>query len=61
MWFPRSTCDASPGPDPYDKPSSLPDHLGWLRETGFTEVDLAWLYACHAIVTARRRREARGS
>nr|WSZ97684.1 class I SAM-dependent methyltransferase [Streptomyces sp. NBC_00857] len=43
-----------PGPDPYDKPSSLPDHLDWLREAGFIEVDVAWMYAGHAVFTAKR-------
>jgi tRNA (cmo5U34)-methyltransferase len=43
-----------PSPDPYDKPSSLPDHLDWLRDTGFTEVDVAWLYAGHTIIYGRR-------
>ena len=43
-----------PGPDDFDMPSSVAEHLTWLREAGFTEVDLVWLYAGHAIFTARR-------
>jgi len=43
-----------PGPDPFDVPSSAAEHLDWLRAAGFTEVDVAWMYAGHAIFTARR-------
>jgi tRNA (cmo5U34)-methyltransferase len=43
-----------PGPDPFDLPSSTAEHLDWLRAAGFTEVDVAWMYAGHAIFTARR-------
>jgi tRNA (cmo5U34)-methyltransferase len=35
-------------------PSSAAEHLDWLRAAGFTEVDVAWMYAGHAIFTARR-------
>ncbi len=44
-----------PGPDDYDKPSSITEQLRWLSEAGFIEVDVAWLYAGHAIFTATRR------
>jgi tRNA (cmo5U34)-methyltransferase len=43
-----------PGPDEVDRPSSAAEHLDWLREAGFAEVDVAWMYAGHAIFTARR-------
>lgn len=43
-----------PGPDPVDRPSSVAEHLDWLRETGFTEVDVVWMYAGHAVITGRR-------
>jgi tRNA (cmo5U34)-methyltransferase len=43
-----------PGPDGFDMPSSISEHLAWLAEAGFAEVDLAWMYAGHAIFTARR-------
>jgi tRNA (cmo5U34)-methyltransferase len=46
-----------PGPDPYDRPSAVADHLTWLREAGFTAVDLVWLHAGHAIFTATRPTE----
>lgn len=42
------------GPDPLDKPSSVAEQLDWLREAGFAEADVAWLYAGHAIFSARR-------
>lgn len=42
------------GPDPVDKPSSVAEHLDWLREAGFAEVDVVWIYAGHAIFTAKR-------
>lgn len=47
-----------PGPDDFDLPSSAAEHLRWLSAAGFIEVDLAWLYAGHAIFTARRAYEA---
>lgn len=43
-----------PEPDGIDQPSSVAEHLAWLREAGFAEVDLVWLYAGHAIFHARR-------
>jgi tRNA (cmo5U34)-methyltransferase len=43
-----------PGPDPYDRPSSVAQHLDWLRESGFTAVDVVWMHAGHAIFTATR-------
>jgi tRNA (cmo5U34)-methyltransferase len=43
-----------PGPDPFDLPSAAAEHLDWLRAAGFTEVDVAWMYAGHAIFMARR-------
>jgi tRNA (cmo5U34)-methyltransferase len=43
-----------PGPDPFDLPSATAEHLDWLRAAGFAEVDVAWMYAGHAIFTARR-------
>lgn len=43
------------GPDPVDKPSSVIEHLDWLREAGFVEVDMAWMYAGHALFTATRK------
>jgi tRNA (cmo5U34)-methyltransferase len=47
-----------PGPNPVDHPSSVAEHLDWLREAGFTEVDVVWMYAGHAIFTAKRQSAA---
>lgn len=46
------------GPDPVDKPSSVAEHLGWLTDAGFEDVDVVWMYGGHAIFTARRRAES---
>jgi tRNA (cmo5U34)-methyltransferase len=43
-----------PGPDPVDHPSSVAENLSWLSAAGFTDVDLVWLQAGHAIFTAKR-------
>jgi tRNA (cmo5U34)-methyltransferase len=37
-------------PDPeFDKPSTVPEQLGWLTDAGFTGVDLFWATAGHAL------------
>ena len=36
-------------PDPMDMPSTIPEHLAWLDEAGFTETDVFWARAGHAI------------
>lgn len=36
-------------PDPMDKPSTLPEHLQWLTEAGFSGVNVFWERAGHAI------------
>lgn len=41
-------------PDPVDKPSSVAEHLNWLREAGFVGVDVAWMYAGHAVFAATK-------
>jgi len=41
---------ATPEPDPVDKPSTLLEHLEWLRDAGFAGVDAFWMRAGHAIV-----------
>lgn len=43
-----------PHPDPVDKPSSIAEQLDWLREAGFANADVVWMYAGHAIFTATR-------
>ncbi len=38
-------------PDPdLDKPSTVPQHLAWLTDAGFTGVDVFWARAGHALV-----------
>ena len=41
---------AAPEPNPVDKPSTVLEHLAWLRAAGFTGVDAYWMRAGHAIV-----------
>jgi tRNA (cmo5U34)-methyltransferase len=36
-------------PDEMDKPSAVTDHLRWLEQAGFENIDLYWLFAGHAI------------
>ena len=43
-----------PGPDDFDRPSPVSAHLAWLSEAGFRDVDVVWMYAGHAIITATR-------
>ncbi len=44
---------ADDDPDPIDQPSSLAQQLTWLREAGFTSVDVHWMKAGHAIFGGR--------
>ena len=37
-------------PDPIDKPSTLPEQLGWMEEAGFEGVDVFWARAGHALL-----------
>src|SRR6266516_7763968 len=41
-----------PGPDDFDQPSSVREHLDWLGDAGCASVDVAWMYAGHAIIAA---------
>ena len=41
-------------PDPMDKPSGVTEHLRWLEEAGFIDVDVYWLKAGHAIYGGRK-------
>ena len=36
-------------PDPVDMPSTVPEHLQWLGEAGFSGVDVFWARAGHAL------------
>ncbi|MFL6207905.1 MAG: methyltransferase domain-containing protein [Pyrinomonadaceae bacterium] len=41
-------------PDPLDKPSRLLDQLQWLTAAGFTDVDVHWLKAGHAVYSGHK-------
>jgi tRNA (cmo5U34)-methyltransferase len=41
-----------PEPDPIDQPSPLLDQMRWLEAAGFHAVDLHWMKAGHAILSA---------
>ena len=41
-------------PDPMDKPSGVYEQLRWLEEAGFSDVDVYWLKAGHAIYGGRK-------
>jgi len=43
-------------PDPMDRPSAVSEHLAWLAEAGFSEVDVFWLRAGHAIYGGYKER-----
>ena len=43
------------GPDPVDKMSPLFDQLQWLAQAGFTDVDVFWVRAGHAIFGGSKR------
>jgi tRNA (cmo5U34)-methyltransferase len=43
-----------PGPDDVDKPSSAIEHVDWLQEAGFDEIDIPWAFAGHVVIVARR-------
>jgi len=45
------------GPEDIDKPSPLFDQLKWLEQAGFTQIDLAWMLAGHAIFSASKQAE----
>jgi tRNA (cmo5U34)-methyltransferase len=41
-------------PDPADKPSTLPEQLGWMEEAGCEGVDVFWARAGHALLGGYR-------
>jgi tRNA (cmo5U34)-methyltransferase len=41
-------------PDDIDKPSPIFSQLKWLEDAGFTEIEVNWLLAGHAIFSARK-------
>jgi len=46
---------AYPDPD-FDKPSTVPEQLGWLTDAGFTDVDVFWATAGHALLGGYKER-----
>ncbi len=40
--------------DPIDKPSTVVEHLDWLRDAGYVDVDLHWMTAGQMILSAVR-------
>ncbi|MCV0395036.1 MAG: class I SAM-dependent methyltransferase [Rhizobiaceae bacterium] len=47
-------CFADGAFDDIDRPSTIVDHIDWLRQAGFIAVDLHWMIAGHALFSARR-------
>lgn len=45
---------SDPTPNPRDKPTHLRDDLRWLEMAGLDEVEVHWLFAGHAIYSARQ-------
>ena len=45
---------ADPDPDPMDQPSTLLEQMKWLEAAGFESVDLHWMKAGHAILSAAK-------
>ena len=43
---------ADPDPDPMDQPSTLIDQMKWLEAAGFESVDVHWMRAGHAVLSA---------
>lgn len=42
-------------PDPIDQPSTVAEHLTWLREVGFCNVDLHWMIAGQMLLSGWKR------
>ena len=53
-FFARERWNIYEYPDPADKPSTLPEQLGWLEEAGFEGVDVFWARAGHALLGGYR-------
>lgn len=47
--FDRDRWNIFEHPDPMDMPSSLAEHVRWLREAGFVDVSAPWVWAGHAV------------
>lgn len=44
-----------PNPDEYDRPSSIIEHIDWLKAAGLTSIDIHYFRAGHGIVSATRK------
>jgi tRNA (cmo5U34)-methyltransferase len=53
-FFVRERWNIYDHPDPTDKPSTLPEQLGWMEEAGFDGVDAYWARAGHALLGGYR-------
>ncbi|HEX8495227.1 MAG TPA: methyltransferase domain-containing protein [Pyrinomonadaceae bacterium] len=53
-YFRRSEWNYYEFPDAFDKPSPLFEHLKWLEQAGFRDIDVYWLKAGHAIYGGRK-------
>jgi tRNA (cmo5U34)-methyltransferase len=53
-FFVRERWNIYEHPDPADKPSTLPEQLRWMEETGFEGVDVFWARAGHALLGGYR-------
>ena len=49
-FFERERWNIYDYPDPMDRPSTLPEQLRWMEETGFEGVDAFWARAGHALL-----------
>lgn len=49
-FFEREQWNIYKYPDPMDMPSTLPEQLRWMEETGFEGVDVFWARAGHALL-----------
>ncbi len=52
---------SDPSPDPIDQPSPLIRQLNWLEDAGFSEVDVYWMKAGHAIFGGRKAGSGAGA
>jgi tRNA (cmo5U34)-methyltransferase len=53
-FFVRERWNVYDHPDPIDVPSTLPEQLRWMEETGFEGVDAFWARAGHAVLGGYR-------
>ncbi len=44
-----------PNPDEYDRPSSIIEHIDWLKAAGLADIDIHYFRAGHGIVSATKK------